>query len=77
MKKWLNRVVDGLKRLIGKDVEALSAIVGNVVGAIFSFLGKADGLFIEHTWSLNVFVPGIIGGMVDSNSENVDTIFLS
>ena len=48
LKKWLNRVVDGLKRFNGKDVEALSAIVENVVGAIFSFLGKADRLFIEH-----------------------------
>ena len=36
-KKWLNKLTDALKRLVGKAAEALSAIVGSVVGAILSF----------------------------------------
>ena len=34
LKKWLNRLTDALKRLVGKAAEALPAIVGSVVGAI-------------------------------------------
>ena len=36
-KKWLNKLTDALKRLVGETAEALSAIVGSVVGAILSF----------------------------------------
>ena len=61
LKKWLDRLVDALKRLAGKAVEALSAITGSVVGAILSFLGKVIGFVAEHTWALIVFVAGLIG----------------
>ena len=37
LKKWLDRLVNTLKKLTGKTVEALPAIVGSVVGAILSF----------------------------------------
>ena len=39
LKKWLDRLADALKRLVGKAIEALPAIVRSVVGAILSFLG--------------------------------------
>ena len=39
LKKWLDRLADALKRLVGKSIEALPAIVRSVVGAILSFLG--------------------------------------
>ena len=38
-KRWLNRVVDVVKRLAGKSAEALHAII-SIVGATLSFLGK-------------------------------------
>ena len=61
MKKRLDRLTDALKRLAEKAVEALPAIMGSVVGAILSFLGKAAGFVAEHTWTLIVFVVGLIG----------------
>ena len=61
LKKWLDRLVDALKRLAVKFVEALPAIVGSAAGAIFSFLGKAVGFIAEHTWTLIVFVAGLVG----------------
>ena len=61
MKKWLDKLADALKRLAGKAVEALPAIVGGVVSAILYFLGRAVGFVAEHTWSLIVFVSGLIG----------------
>ena len=61
LKKWLDRLVDALKRLAGKAAEALPAVVGSVVGAILSFLGKAVGFVAENTWALIVFVVGLIG----------------
>ena len=61
LKKWLDRLADVLKKLVGKAVEALPAIVGSVVGAILSFLGKAVGFVAEHTWTLIVFVAGLVG----------------
>ena len=39
LKKWLDRLADALKKLVGKAIEALPAIVRSVVGAILSFLG--------------------------------------
>ena len=61
LKKWLDRLADALKRLAGKVVETLPAIVGTVVGAILSFLRKAVGFVAEYTWTLIVFVAGLIG----------------
>ena len=58
LKKWLDRLLNALKRLAGKAVRALPAIVGSVVGAILSFLGKTFGFVAGHTWSLIVFVAG-------------------
>ena len=59
-KKWLDRLADALKRLVGKTVEALPATVGSVVGATLSSLGKAVGFVAEHTWTLIVSVSGLI-----------------
>ena len=50
MKKWLGRLADVLKRLVGKAVEALPAISGSGVGAVLNFLEKAVGFVAEHTW---------------------------
>ena len=61
LKKWLHRLADALKTLAGKAAETLPAIIGSVVGAIPSFLGKAVGFVAEHTWTLIVFVAGLIG----------------
>ena len=61
LKKWLDRLMDALKKLSGKAAEVLLAIVGSVVGAILSFLGKTFGFVAEHTWALIVFVVGLIG----------------
>ena len=61
LKKWLDRLADALKRFAGKAVEALPAIVGSVAGAILSLLGKTVGFVAEHTWTLIVFVVGLIG----------------
>ena len=61
LKKWLDRLADALKRLAGKAAEALPAFVGSVVGAILSFLVKAVEFVTEHTWTLIVFVVGLIG----------------
>ena len=61
LKKWLNRLADALKRLVGKAAEALPAIVESIVGAILSFFGKAIGFVAEHTWNLIVFVAGLVG----------------
>ena len=60
LKKWLDRLADALKRLMGKAVEALPVIVRSVVGAILSFFGKAVGFVAEHTWALIVFVAGLV-----------------
>ena len=60
LKKWLDRLTNVLKRLAGKVVEALSAIVESVIGAILSFLRKAVGFVAEHTWTLIVFVVGLM-----------------
>ena len=60
LNKWLDRLADALKRLVGKAAEALPAVVGSFVGAILSFLGKADGFVAHHTWALIVFVVGLI-----------------
>ena len=49
LKKWLDRLADALKRLTGETVEALPSIVGDV------------GFVAEHTWTLTVFVAGLIG----------------
>ena len=61
MKKWLDRLADALKRLPGKAAEALLAILGSVFVAILSILGKVFGFAAEHTWTLIVFVVGLIG----------------
>ena len=61
MKKWLDRLADGLKRLAGKAVEALPATVGSVVGAILSLFSKPLELVAENTLALIVFVAGLIG----------------
>ena len=61
LKKWLDRLADGLKRLAGKAAKALPAIVGSIVGAILSFLGKAVRFVAEHTWALIVFLAGLVG----------------
>ena len=60
LKKWLDRLPDALKRFAGNAIQPLPAIVGSVVGAIVSFLGKAVGFAAEHTWTLIVFVAGLI-----------------
>ena len=60
LKKWLDRLADTLKRLVGKAVEAWSAIVGSVLGAILSSLWKTVGFVAEHTWALIVFVVGLV-----------------
>ena len=62
LKKWLNRLVNALKRLAGKAAETLPAIVESVVGAILSFLGRPVGFVDEHTWALIVFVVGSLVG---------------
>ena len=36
-------------------------MLGVVVGVILSFLGKVVGFVAEHTWTLTVFVVGLIG----------------
>ena len=61
LKKWLERLADSLKILAAKTVEALPAIVGSAAGAILSFLSKALGFVAEYTWTLIVFVAGLIG----------------
>ena len=61
LKKWLDQLADALNRLAGMAVEDFPAIVGNAVGAILSFLGKTVGFVAEHTWTLIVFVAGLIG----------------
>ena len=61
LKNWLDRLADALERLAGKAVKALPAIAGSVVGVILSFLGKAFGFVAEHTWTLIVFVAGLVG----------------
>ena len=59
LKKWLDRLADALKRLVGKAAEALPGIIESVVGAALSFLGKAVGLVAENIWALIVFLAGI------------------
>ena len=54
-KKWLNRVVDVLKRPAGKAVEAFPVVVESVVGGILNFLGKAVEFVV-----LVAFVAGLI-----------------
>ena len=60
LKKWLDRLADALKRLVGEAAEALPAIIGSIVGAILSFLGNAIGFVAENTWTLIVFLAGLI-----------------
>ena len=60
LKKWLDSLADALKRLAGKTAEALPVMIGSVVGAALSFLGKAVGFVAENTWTLIVFVAGLI-----------------
>ena len=60
LKKWLDRLVDALKRLAGKAAKALPVIIGSIVGAILSFLGKAIGFVAENTWAVIVFLAGLI-----------------
>ena len=60
LSKWLYRLADALKRLAGKAAEVLPAIAVSVVDAI-SVLVKATGFVAEHTWTLIVFVAGLIG----------------
>ena len=45
---------------MGEAAEALPAIIGSIVGAILSFLGKAIGFVAENTWTLIVFLAGLI-----------------
>ena len=59
LKKWLDRLANTFKRLMGKAAEVLTAIVGSVVGAILSFLGETVGFVAQHTWALIVFVAGL------------------
>ena len=61
LEKWLNKLVDTIKRLAGKAVEALPAIVGSVVGAILRFLGKTIGFASEQPRALIVCVAELIG----------------
>ena len=67
LKKWLYRLAEALKRLAEKAGKALPAIVGSIVGAILSFLGKAVGFVAENTWTLTVFVAGLIGWWLMQN----------
>ena len=55
LKKWLDRLVDALKRLAGKAVEALPAIVGSDVDAILSFLGRLLDLLLNIHGDFNCF----------------------
>ena len=48
LKKWLYRLADALKRLVGKTSEELPAILGSIAGAILTFLGKAVGFVADH-----------------------------
>ena len=60
--KWLDRLADALKRLVGKAIEVLPAIVGNIVVTTLSFFRKAAvGFVAEHTLALIVFVAGLSG----------------
>ena len=61
LKKWLDRLVDALKRLTGKATEALPAIIESIVGVILSFFGKVVGFVAEHTWAVILFIAGLIG----------------
>ena len=61
LKKWLDRLADALKRLTEKAVKALPAVALSVVGVILSFLGMIVGFVVEQTWTLIVFVAGLIG----------------
>ena len=61
LKKWLDRLVDALKRLAGKAAEVLPHIIEIAVGAILNFLEKAVGFVAEYTWALTVSVTGLIG----------------
>ena len=61
LKKWLDRLADALKRLVGKAVEEFPAIVGSVVGAILSFLGKTVGFVADHKRTLIVIFIGLVG----------------
>ena len=60
MKKWIDRLVDTLKRLARKAAKALPAIIESVAGTMLSFLGKAVGFKAEHTRALIVFAGGLI-----------------
>ena len=46
---------------MGKAAETLPAIIRSIVGAILGFLGKAVGFVAENTWTLTVFLAGLIG----------------
>ena len=57
----MDRLADALKELTGKSVEAVEAIIESVVGAALNFLKKTVGFAAEHTWTLFVFLTGLIG----------------
>ena len=40
LKKWLDKVADALKMLVGKAAKALPAIIGSIVDVILSFLER-------------------------------------
>ena len=44
-------------------------MLGVVVGVILSFLGKVVGFVAEHTWTLTVFVVGLIGWQLMQNAK--------
>ena len=44
LKKWLDKLANAFKRLIGKAVEVLPAIVGSVVSAILRFFKQGYGI---------------------------------
>ena len=54
LNKWLNRLADALKRLVGK--------------AILSFLGNVVGFVAEHRWALIVFFGRTYWCMGDAKS---------
>ena len=57
----MDRLADALKGLAGKSVEAVEAIIESIVGAALNFLKKTVGFVAEHTWTLFVFLAGLIG----------------
>ena len=63
LRKWLNKLADGHKRLAGKTMEILLATVGSFAGntlRIVRFLGKVVEFFLKYIWLLIVCVAGLI-----------------